>query len=170
MISHGDGGYREPPKVFSSDYGNCYFKMMPINHDPEREAYEPYGIAYKLDFETGAPIEQWAVTGWYAHQVYLHDNCRSLVRMGVKVLNMGDLNDTLALAFYLDGNEIASYSIFDLIEDPQGLTQDSITYRWEIRDRDYPRMYSDYYELKTREGIVYAFSLRTGEIIEKKPN
>ena len=100
---------------------------------------------------------------WYSFAVYPSSNGRHIVRMGPWAKTTSDL----AIAFYEDGKELKQYAISDLVKDLDRLRRTVSHFFWKT-DLQYDDKEATVF-LKTVDGISYTFSVKTGQIIERKP-
>lgn len=167
------------PYVTTAGYGSYVFKMLPATWRREGERYvkdrEAFGVAYELD-EKGDLIELWRTEGWYAFQVFLSDDCRYLVRMGVWPTIKEEYTD-VAVAFYDRGKLVKSYEVRDLLKRPHLIEYSTSHYDWKPQKQtvpngiekdhlfhaDYPQ--GDCFHLVMIDKTAYRFDLATGDII-----
>jgi hypothetical protein len=127
-------------------------------NDEIRALYKHSGLYNK----TGTYEPLWQVF-WYSFTVYPSSDGKHVVRMGPWAQTTSDL----AIAFYAEGKELKQYAISDLVEDINKLkyTVSHFFWRTDIKYNDKEGTVF----LKTVDGISYTFSVKTGEIIDKKP-
>lgn len=99
---------------------------------------------------------------WYSFAVYPASDGKHVVRMGPWAQTTSDL----AIAFYENGKELKQYAILDLVKDTDRLRRTVSHFFWRT-DLRYDDKEGTVF-LKTVDGISYTFSVKTGEIIDKK--
>ncbi len=110
-------------------------------------------------------IEKWRVSGWYAHSVFIDSDCKHLVRIGPWPSGDRASTDHLAVAFYANGKELASYSTADLISDPTQVRVSATHYWWLMGGLRNPELHGDgRFILWTTEDVVYIFTSKDGKI------
>ncbi len=100
---------------------------------------------------------------WYSFAVYPSSDGKHVVRMGPWAQSTSDL----AIAFYEEGKELKQYAISELVKDTDKLRHTVSHFFWQS-DLKYNDKEGTVF-LKTVDGQSYTFSVKTGEIIEKKP-
>ncbi len=156
-----------PPTDYTKETENgTYIFVMLAPDGPYRSSKKPdirkgykYSGLYNND---GSREPLWKVY-WYSFTVYPNSDGRHVVRMGPWAQSTSDL----AIAFYEDGKELKQYAISDLVKDPNKLKHTVSHFFWRT-DLTYNEKEATVF-LKTVDGISYTFSIKTGEIIEKKP-
>ena len=161
--------------VATSPSGMCYFEMIPphVSNGMRKEAS---GTAYQLSRD-GLSIELWHTNGWYSSKVFLSESGHYLVRMGPWNLGQEPSKNDLALAFYKDGNLLKQYSTADLVKDKNKIVKSDSHYAWlasDVQRENYgetePRLlWDNTFHLKTCDGIVYSFDIKTGSIQSGDP-
>ena len=122
-----------------------------------RKLYKDSGL-YNKD-GTYEPL--WQVF-WYSFTVYPASDGKHVVRMGPWAQSVSNL----AIAFYAEGKELKRYTISDLVKDTNKLKHTVSHFFWRT-DLKYDDKAGTVF-LKTVDGISYTFSVKTGEVIEKK--
>lgn len=123
-----------------------------------RKVYRYSGLYNKND--SYEPL--WKVY-WYSFSVYPSSDGKHIVRIGPWAQSTSDL----AIAFYEDGKQLKQYAISELVKDTSQLRHTVSHFFWqsalEYNDEEGTVF------LKTIDGHSYTFSVKTGEIVEKKP-
>ncbi|RBP46118.1 hypothetical protein DES53_102504 [Roseimicrobium gellanilyticum] len=169
--------------VTTAQGGRCFFKMIPEkwhyeNNRPVKEK-EAWGVAYELD-ENGEFVELWRTEGWYASEVFLSDDGRYLVRMGVWP-TISEKFDDVAVAFYDRGKLLKSYEVRDLVKQPHRIEFSASHYEWRPEQQTVPNgistelfpgsflqsdyLQGDYFHLVMIDKTAYRFDLATGNIL-----
>ncbi len=163
------------PKVDKPYDGSCYIKQIPAkltyitnsNHEVIETliSEEAFVRAYKI-LPDGKDEHLWSSIGWYAHEVFLTNDCKYLVRMGNWARGSEPSPEDLAVAFYENGELLRSYSTSDFIENKDSVRVSTGHYIWQIRDNDYPRLstWLGTFYLKTIEAKELEFNYKTGEL------
>jgi len=159
--------------------GSCYIKQIPAKHNyitnsnyeviDTEIAEEAFVNAYKI-LRDGEDEFLWRSVGWYAHHVFLTNDCEYLVRMGNWARGSEPSAEDLAVAFYKNGELLSSYSTADLIEDKQSVDVSTGHYIW-LAEGEYSlrlNQWSDTFYLKTIEGKEFEFNFKTGEIVKTR--
>lgn len=169
--------------VTTSQGQRCYFfKMIPEKVRYENNSLvkekDAWGVAYKLD-ENGEIVELWRTEGWYASEVFLSDDGRYLVRMGVWPTTNDEFTD-VAVAFYDRGKLLKSYDVRDLIKRPHLIEHSVSHYRWQPRKQTVPNgigrghsqgwfggnyLQGEHFHLVMIDKTAYHFDLATGDIL-----
>ncbi|QIF02561.1 hypothetical protein [Roseimicrobium sp. ORNL1] len=171
------------PHVTVAPSQDHFFKMIPAkwryeNNTPVKEK-DAWGVAYKLG-KDGEFVELWRTEGWYASQVFLSDDGRYLVRMGVWPRTNEEYTD-VAVAFYDRGKLLKSYEVCDLIKRPHRIEHSVSHYWWMPKEQTVPNgimreLYpgsflgsdysqGDFFHLVLLDKTAYRFDLATGDII-----
>jgi hypothetical protein len=168
--------------VTTSQGADCFFKMIPEkwryeNNRPVKEK-DAWGVAYELG-EDGEFVELWRAEGWYASEVFLSDDGRYLVRLGVWPETNEEFTD-VAVAFYDRGKLLKSYDVRDLIKRPHLIEHSVSHYRWRPEKQTVPNgitrdptewyfgndyRQGEYFHLVMIDKTAYRFDLTTGNII-----
>lgn len=163
------------PVVVTSIWGNTYFVMTPKNSEYENDKLiseiPAFGKAFKLNSDGESEL-LWETSGWYAYKshMYLSNEGKFLVRIGHWAVASNPQDQKLAVAFYDKGIEIKRYSIKDLVKgqpqkrpNPLNVMYDTQNFiHWE---HGQPRLNSDEFEIKTIDGVMHTFDIKTGELI-----
>jgi hypothetical protein len=168
-ISSIAGMRRDPvPHAITSPGGHFVFTMAP---GPKGEEYSKgFGICYKIKND-GTFAELWRTNGWYSEDLELHYDGDVLARIGTWQSGdqeNGEPKNSLAVAFYLKGKEIASYKISDLVKDNTKLKNTTAGLLWlEYKEYQSPTFSSGkkVFQLETVDGKLYKFDINTGAIV-----
>lgn len=175
----------EEPAAFvvASRSGAHFFKMVPGAAESPAS-----GAAYAVQGD-GSFKEIWRTGGWYARQVYLSDDGRTLVRLSPQHPGRAPTKTDLALAFYHDGELVREYHTGDLVKDPKQTKFGREGYDWlapvwvTVTDSRRPdgtaRVERDaeaepqldaagIFRVKTIDRIVYHFEAATGKLVKRK--
>lgn len=158
-----DSEARPYPYITASEFGTCYFKMLPEQTDqfPDRE--KGHGFCYKAGFGR-QDLVLWETDGWYSFEVYLSDDCKYLARMGDWARGSIPSNKHLAVAFYKEGILLQSYSTKDLIRNPLAVQKSVSHYQWEAEPAKFDH-WQNRLEIVTIEGKKYVFDITTGNVV-----
>jgi hypothetical protein len=148
--------------VQSGEIGNCYAKSIPTEFYGSKGTTRIYLVREKDD-------ELAFTFDWYARQIALLNTSK-----GVAVIRIGNWargheanKDELALAFYLNGKLLRSYSTLDIAGKPDNISRSvshytviaqHLGFRWVAEN-------SHAYDIKTTDGRTISFNIDTGEII-----
>jgi hypothetical protein len=125
---------------------------------------KPHGIAYSMD-QDGNLIEMWRTEGWYAFKVYLSEDGRYLVRMGLWAGDQEGHSD-LAVAFYDKGKLLREYRVRDLLKERDALGYSVSHYDWIPPVQSKPNgFYGGTFRLTMADKTVYSFEIATGGIL-----
>lgn len=165
--------------ITASRSGRYFFKMVPGS--------PAHGEAFEVQAD-GVLQELWKVTGWYARQLYLAEDGRTLVRVQPSVPGSAVAKTDLAIAFYKDGELVREYHTADLVKKPGAVRRGNGSYLWLApawvtatdsrqangtsrveRDPDAEPMLdtAGIFKLKTIDQIVYQFEASTGKLIKR---
>ncbi len=175
----------EEPAAFiaASRSGTSFFKMVPgVAQRPAS------GAAYTV-LGDGSFKEIWQVSGWYAREVFISDDGRTLVRVMPLHPGRTPTKSDLALAFYRDGELVREYHTAELVKDAQQTKFGREGYNWlapawvTVTDSRRPdgtsRVEHDteaepqldaagIFRVKTIDRIVYHFEAATGKLVKRK--
>lgn len=165
------------PYVKASPNGQFYFRMMPGKQEWDNR--HAYGEMYEVS--EGGDKLLWKTKGWYSFSVFVSDNGRHLVRMGLWSSGDRPSQEDLAVAFYTDGKLVKSYSTKDLVSDPSKIERSVSHYEWYqviigLHSRaginDPFGGEPDTFSLITLADETFSFDIASGKIIseEKAPN
>lgn len=157
----------DAPKVWvlSSQSGKHFLVMHPEGKTTGGQAREPIAVCYSVD-GVGEFHEKWRAHGWYMSGGALSADGVHLVRFGGWPSDFDKLSD-LALAIYKNGEELARYSVSDLVRDKNRLDRLASHYRWRAARRTYEDGFisgGEYFVVTLADGGRYTFSMETGEI------
>jgi hypothetical protein len=142
--------------------GNYYVKSVPSDSSGTKGTTRIYRVTDKND-------EIVHTFDWYAPQLALQrtDKGILLVRHGNWPRGHQANNDELAIAFYLNGKLLRSYSTLDIAGKPDNIIPSKSHYtviETHIGFRNVEgKMYA--YDIKTTDGRTISFNIDTGEII-----
>lgn len=159
------------PLFTTSERGDFVFKMVPGKYRFEGEKVitvrEPYGVAYSMD-QDGNLAEMWKTEGWYAFKVYLSDDGRYLVRMGLWAGDQEGHSD-LAVAFYDKGKLLREYRVRDLLKERDVLEYSVSHYMWGAAIQSEPVGFKGLtFKLTMIDKTAYSFAFDTGQVILSK--
>ena len=100
---------------------------------------------------------------WYAHQVYVSDDGRYLVRMGPWAAWLGEL----AVAFYENGRLLKAYVIAELFSDISDLSPPVSGYILLNLESSYDPS-SNRLTIETTSNDIHTFDVTTGKIVSSK--
>ena len=138
------------------------FVMMPRTVE-DAGTMPAHGTAYHLESD-GSLRELWRVEGWYAVS-HLARGGRLLVREGPWASKPPE--QELAVSFYVDGVEVARYTVSDLLQDVGNVQRSVSHYLWKSRRAPSRLMANGRYQLTTIEDVVFTFDIESGGIIDK---
>jgi hypothetical protein len=129
------------------------------------------GICSKIESD-GRLTEMWRTNGFYSENLELHFDGNVLARIGD--WSSGDQEnvdpkDSLALALYVKGKEVARYKVSQLVKDESKLMHTTAGLCWLSYLRQSPVGFSPgekIFQLETVDGLRYRFDMNTGEIIK----
>lgn len=162
------------PYVTTASFRSVYFKMMP-RPSTDWSRHDGFGIAYRLRPD-GTDEELWRTEGWYSFEVFLSSFGQHLVAMGPWSEGKEPEAKDLAVSFYGNGKLLKQYSTADLVKNKSKVLRSESHYMWLDRDVKQrtgrrsdpdsgPRLaWNDTFILKTCDGILYEFDIKTGEI------
>ncbi len=161
--------------------GRFFFKMVP----------ETAGAAHGAAFEVladGSLKELWKVEGWYARQLFLSDDGRTLVRLQPSHPGRTVSKTDIAIGFYKDGALVREYHTADLVKQTDKVRHGQDSYAWlapawvTVTDSRKPdgtfRVERDpeaellldgagIFRLKTIDRILYQFEAGTGRLVKR---
>ena len=114
------------PYVETTFDGTHYFKMLPGEPHPFDE--NARGEFYRVGEQKDELL--WRTEGWFAFQVFLAGNGDHMVRMGPWSSGGEPATNDLAIAFYMKGQLVKSYSTKDLMPDPSKVRRSVSHYKW----------------------------------------
>jgi hypothetical protein len=129
------------------------------------------GVCSKVESD-GAFTEMWRTSGFYSEDLELHYDGIVLARIGSwgsGDQEEGDPKDSLAVAFYIKGKEVARYKVSDLVKDLSKLKHTSAGLWWlEYKLYESPDFSpgEEIFQLETVDGLRYRFDMNTGAIIK----
>ena len=150
--------------VTAAPGGRYYFKMYTIqgrDYDRNIGRGELYAVR-----NPGPDKILWRTSGWYAFQVFLSFDGAYLVRLGNWPRGHKPSHKHLGVAFYKNGKLLKSYSTKDLIEDMKQV-RPSVSHYQYLDESIPPGLVEDYgylFRLKSVDGIVYVFDMKTGKV------
>ncbi len=105
---------------------------------------------------------------WYSRQVFIQDDCGSVVRIGPWPDGRYPSHEQLAIAFYVDGKEVKKYSTLDIFElgyKNKSAIQVTVSH-YNVFDRilGYYGPGSKIFAVTTFEGRTLLFDALTGEL------
>ena len=156
------------PRVFVSQYGNCFAKSVPM------ERYGEKGVT-KI-FMVGAGTDSLVDTyNWYAQQIFLECNVApadkpvavSVVRIGSWPRGRRANTADLAIAFYHGGQLLKQYSTLDIADAPDNVNASVSHYSVLNRIDGYRwRAGNEYsFHVRTVDGRSLSFDAATGVLI-----
>jgi hypothetical protein len=138
--------------------------MSPRFSDNATALYDGYGTMYSVSRD-GKFTPTWRVNGWYAFDVFVSNDGRSLVRIGNGPIGDAPSKSDLAVAFYNNGNLTKQYSTDDLVLKKSLVSVTISHYVWLADENAYPMKLQDLeFSLTTIDGMQYVFNVKTGEI------
>ena len=161
--------------------GRFFFKMVPTAGQPA------HGAAFEV-LADGSLKELWQVSGWYARELFLSEDGRSLVRLEPRNPGRSVSKTDLALAFYNEGALVREYHTAELVKDGKKVLPGKHTYDWLApvwvtltdsrkpdgtsrveRDREAEPVLdaAGIFKLKTCDRIVYQFEASTGRLVKR---
>lgn len=167
------------PRVFAASDGAVAFAMLPpaLDARTQRVVREGRGVLYDLRAD-GSWRARYRTQGWYASELFVSADGRTLVRLGPWQRGKAIAPDHLALAFHRDGKLLRQYRVAELVKDPTAVRATVSHYFWRLDEVsgeeggvDAPRL-SDVdgtFTLKTIDGIEYVFGLEDGAIRRTDP-
>lgn len=162
-----DSPSRPVPLVFVNRYGSdVMFSMIPAQYDASyKMTREAFGIASRLN-EDGKFVELYRTSGWYSSEVLVSHDGKYLVRMGPWSPGHTPKKDHLAVAFYMNGKLLKSYSTVSLVKDPTKVMASVSHYMWQAPQNALsPGLdYDNKFKLQTIDGWTYEFDATTGDI------
>ncbi len=123
-----------------------------------QKTYKQSGL-YNND---GSNEPLWTVS-WYSFSVYPSSDGKHVVKMGPWAQSTSDL----AIAFYENGKELKRYIISDLVKNQLKLKHTVSHFFWKTGLQYNDKEGTVFIE--TIDGLAYTFSVKTGDIIGKKP-
>ena len=147
--------------VQSGEYGSCYAKSIPAESYGPKGTTRVYLVRDKDDL-----LEQ--TYDWYAPQIALRSTSKGIavIRLGSWPRGRAASAEELAIAFYLNGKLLHSYSTLDIAGKPENVSQSvshytvikkAIGFRW-IKENTWV------YDIQTNDDRVISFNIDTGEI------
>jgi hypothetical protein len=156
------------PYITTAGEGGLYFRMVPDPVSPDEPQHlSGKGYAYRVGTDQRDEL-LWTTSGWYAHRVVLSDDGRYLVRLGNWPRGDAPSKDHLAVAFYDQGQLLASYSTIDLIRDPSKVRPSVSHYQFASGSPGFVERYGHQFRLVTVDGAVHLFDVRTGILAGRK--
>ena len=162
----GDVERPNSPRVFVSDYQECYAKSVPV------EDYGDSGTTSIFRVQPGNDRLIFTYP-WYSQQLYLRcllfSPCPSniqVVRFGPWARGSQAKASDLAIAFYLDGRLLRSYSTLDIAGTPSNIERSSNHYSVFDAVPGYERGPGmDLFRVHTFDGRLLSFDLDTGALV-----
>ena len=158
------------PKVFTSEDGKYFFKMIPrkAHWDEKKKEFvvdrKAFGVAYSLT-KNGELKEMWRTSDWYCFEGYLSRDGRYFVRMGPWASDTINHTD-LAIAFYDRGKLLKEYQVKDLVRRPELYQYSTTFYQWRSMSDNQPDGFvGETFKVTTIDGLRYSFSYDTGQTI-----
>jgi hypothetical protein len=156
------------PYVVACSTNRRYVRVSPDPLHPtdrKKAVYTAYAAV------TGSQDQElWSMTGWYSYYALLHNDGEHFVSFGVLTSGLTPSHEDVAVAFYENGVELASYSTADLISD----SISSSGYRLEWLMYPYPSFGNgaddDLVRVLTCEGVEHVFNSTTGSLVASHPS
>ncbi|MDB6139234.1 MAG: hypothetical protein JWO94_2306 [Verrucomicrobiaceae bacterium] len=181
-----------PAAFITASYsGRFFFKMvggLPNGHaSPQPDGGSGHGESFEV-LEDGALKQLWAVTGWYARELFLSDDGRTLVRLESLHPGRTVSKSDLAVVFYRDGVMVREYHTADLVRQPDRVRYHASGYVWlaplwvpvadstkadgiskVARDPEATPVLDSagMFRIKTIDRIVYQFEASTGKLVKR---
>lgn len=154
--------------IAASTNGKFYFKMIPDPNPQNLVLSQPRGVGIMYEVSSNGPDKElWRVSGWYAHAFYVSHDGKYLVRLGNWPVGDKPSHEDLAIAFYMEGKLIKSYSTKDIIRNPQSVIRSVSHYEYLERVIGFTPSSPYEFVIRTVERLDYAFDIRNGKIISK---
>jgi hypothetical protein len=148
--------------VQSGEYGSCYAKSIPAESYGSKGTTRVYLVREKEDL-----LE--LTFDWYAPQIALQGTSKGLavIRFGSWPRGHVATPDELAIAFYLNGKLLHSYSTLDIAGKPENVSFSVSHYRVIKKQLGFRWIEGNThaYYVQTTDGRVISFNIDTGEIM-----
>jgi hypothetical protein len=155
------------PRIFVDDYHECYAKTLPADDYGDRGMTALYRVQAGND-------RLIATYPWYAGQLFVRCLLASPCPVFVQVVRFGswargsEANDSdLAIALYMDGRLLRSYSTIDIAKTPANVERSSNHYSVFAAIPGYERGPGiDLFRVDTVDGRSLSFNMDTGLLVE----
>ena len=176
LPARGDSPIDPYPYITHIHSGTYYFKMIPGPGIWDTDNAK--GGFYKVS--KGEDELLWETKGWYSFQVFLANDLKHMVRMGMWATGRWPSTNELAVAFYRSGKLVKSYSTHDLVPDPKDVRLSVSHYQWYTQIHGLEELEPDdpfgpletpkhklTFSLTTTANERIIFDVQTGEIVSR---
>ncbi len=146
--------------VFASPSGWAYFKLIP---SPDFDEKKSQGFLYRVS--DGEDVLIYRSDGWFSFNVLVSNDGAYIARRGPWPQSDSPPETTPAVVFYVDGTEVRTYYVSDLVRKESKLQRSFSHYNWGDTLRWSYEEGVGILQIRTVEDRVIKFNIRTAEIV-----